>query len=77
MTNACLHPRRLSLSAKCSDMCSIRYPDGTKSEGYVPTALGIGGGDYLELEICVDCKVVVGFPDADAIEAAAASLSED
>ena len=58
----CTHPRVLSLSAKCSDMCSVRYPDGTRSEGYVPYGIGIGGGDYVEMKICVDCKVVIDFP---------------
>lgn len=67
MDTPCAHTRRLSFSAKCSDMCSVKFPDGTKMEGYVPYGIGIGGGDYLSAVICVDCKVVIDFPAAEDV----------
>lgn len=48
---------KLSISAKSSDLNSIRYTDdnGKVTEGkdysYVPEGIGIGGGDYVELDI--------------------------
>ena len=46
----------LSISAKCSDMCYTKYTDKngieTKSDGYVPTGIGIDEyGDYVVLDI--------------------------
>jgi hypothetical protein len=47
----------LSISAKCSDLCSTSFTDAkgivTESDSYVPKNIGIGGwgGDYIELDI--------------------------
>ena len=47
----------LSISSKSSDLNSIRFKDknGKVTEGgdyvYVPEDIGIGGGDYVELDI--------------------------
>ena len=45
----------LTFQAKCSDLCSTYYTDkdgnDTESDGYVPRDIGVGGGDYVELEI--------------------------
>lgn len=47
----------LSISAKSSDLNSISYKDKngniTESDeyAYVPEGIGIGGGDYVELDI--------------------------
>ena len=45
----------LSISAKCSDLCFTNYTDNngneTETDGYVPYDIGIGGGDYVDLEI--------------------------
>jgi len=45
----------LSITAKCSDLCNTFYTDAKKNEhtsdSYVPENIGIGGGDYIELEI--------------------------
>jgi len=45
----------LSVSAKCSDLCFTTYIDKdgneTETDGYVPRDIGIGGGDYVDLEI--------------------------
>ena len=72
----CTHTRRLFVSAKCSDMCFIRFPNGHKTDGYVIPGLGIGVGDYVEMEICIDCKTVIDFPEADDILAVQAEMSE-
>jgi hypothetical protein len=29
-------------------------------DGYVPRALGIGGGDYIEFEVCLNCGQMQG-----------------
>lgn len=58
----CSHTNTFSVSAKCSDCCTITHPDGTMTHGYVPRDLGIGGGDYAKLTICIDCAAVVNLP---------------
>lgn len=63
--------RFISVSAKCSDLCVVRYHD-MDHEGYVPRGLGIGGGDYLEFDVCADCGRVKNFEpltDSNIIEA--------
>jgi hypothetical protein len=46
----------LSISAKCSDLCSTSFTDAkgkvTESDGYVPSGIGIDEyGDYVVLNI--------------------------
>jgi hypothetical protein len=45
----------LKISAKCVDLCFTEYTDSkgneTSSDSYVPNNIGIGGGDYIDLEI--------------------------
>ena len=45
------------VGGKTSDMAYTTYKiDGSivnKHEGYVPSGLGIGGGDYIEFSFCV------------------------
>jgi len=51
----------LSVSGKTSDMCSATYGNAAASESdYVPSGLNIGGGDYLEFKMCLDCGRVQG-----------------
>jgi hypothetical protein len=40
-------------------MCSASYGD-VRGDGYVPSGLNIGGGDYLEFKMCLDCGRVQG-----------------
>lgn len=64
----CNHERKLSITAKCSDMCSLSFPGGVRQDdGYVPQGLSIGGGDYIEMDVCIDCGVVIGFPKAEDV----------
>jgi len=55
----CKSDRILSIMGKCSDMFSADYK-GVDYEGYVPTDLGIGGSDYIEMDICLECGKVQG-----------------
>lgn len=64
-TGCCSAPRIAHASAKCSDRCSFDPPDGEGESrtGYVPEGVGIGGGDYLEIEYCLSCGRLAGdFP---------------
>jgi len=63
----CGSERILSVSCKVSDMCSAQL-DGRYHDGYVPSGLNIGGGDYLEFKMCLDCGQHVGtFPVAENV----------
>ena len=57
----CKSSRVLSISGKCSDCCSFSL-NGKKSSNYsyVPEDMGIGGGDYITLKVCLDCGQVQG-----------------
>lgn len=55
----CGSDRVAGVCAKCSDCCSVsiaKYDDG----GYVPGDMGIGGGDYVEFEWCLECGQIQG-----------------
>lgn len=58
----CRSERILQVSAKSSDCCGVTL-NGVNHEGYLPKDLGIGGGDYVEFRLCLDCGKVQGsFP---------------
>lgn len=58
----CNSNRISSVTAKCSDCCSISVGE-TEQDGYVPDDLGIGGNDYIEFQWCLDCGTIQGnFP---------------
>lgn len=50
----CGSDRIAGVSAKCSDCCSINYKNFV-SDGYVPEGFGVGGGDYVEFDWCLEC----------------------
>lgn len=57
--------RLAEICAKCSDLCSYSLAnDGEKrGNGYVPGDMGIGGGDYVEFSLCLDCgQIQAEFP---------------
>jgi hypothetical protein len=63
----------LSISAKSSDLNSISFKDknGKITEGgdysYVPNNIGIGGGDYVELDIDMETGQILNWkPVSDA-----------
>jgi hypothetical protein len=48
--------------AHCSDMCSVDLAS-RHEYGYVPRDLGIGGGDDVQFDYCLDCGQIQGkFP---------------
>ena len=58
----CGSERILKMSGKCDDRFSATIGDRSYQD-YVPRAAGIGGGDYLALDMCLDCGQVQGtFP---------------
>lgn len=50
----CDSTRIVSVAAHCNDLCMISIGKVEK-EGYVPEDLGIGGGDDVEFDLCLDC----------------------
>lgn len=73
----CKHERTLSFGGKCSDLFDLTWPDGTSYDGYVVSNIGIGGSDYIEMRVCVDCHRVLGMPSADKIREAHQAIIED
>lgn len=68
---------RLVISAKCSDCCySALYNDKdemvTEKDGYVPYFRGIGGDDYVEIEVDLTTDKLMGFTPMTDEEAKAA-----
>ena len=55
----CHSERVASLTAKCSDLCGVTY-GVAEHDGYVPSDMGIGGGDYVEFDWCLDCGKIQG-----------------
>ena len=67
----CKSVRVASITAKCSDCFGIVYDDGYSENGYVPGDIGIGDGDYVEFEYCLNCGMIQGdfpLPKVDEIE---------
>ena len=60
----CKSDRVLQISAKCNDMCSLVFKS-IESNDYVPDNLKIGGGDYIELDICLECGMAQGCADSE------------
>jgi hypothetical protein len=55
----CNSKRMLHINAKTSDRC-FAYFDGHERDGYAPEIPGIGGDDYVEFRLCLDCGQVRG-----------------
>jgi hypothetical protein len=70
----------LKFSAKCSDLFGgSLYVNGEHKkefDGYVPFDLGIGGGDYVELDIDLDTGQIIGWEKPD-IEKTLSECEED
>jgi hypothetical protein len=52
--STCQSNRILFVSGKTSDLCFCQI-ENKEHNGYVPDDLGIGSGDYLEFNLCLDC----------------------
>lgn len=58
----CNSERVAKINGKTSDCCFVSILDYTSCD-YVPDDMGIGGGDYLEFDLCLDCGQLQGkFP---------------
>ena len=62
----CSSERVAKIGGKCTDLFHAEL--GTiQQEGYVDDRWGVGGGDYIEIKLCMDCGKVQGtFPITDA-----------
>ncbi len=58
----CASHRIGTVSGKCSDLSDFSLGNISK-DGYLPSDIGIGGGDYIEFSYCLDCGTIEGtFP---------------
>lgn len=69
MTCECGSDRIIEVGGKTSDMCGASFSNGddvdVSNHGYVPRELGIGGGDYLEFDVCADCGKIQNWQKLD------------
>ena len=75
----CHSDRLLTVNGKVSDMFSSSFKNADY-DGYVPQDLGIGGGDYIEFEVCLDCGKLQGITkqeDPEFYQEAKESAEED
>ena len=61
-----LEPHFIKILGKCYDRFNVRFLDAQQSElgiyeGYVPSWVGLGGGDYIKLTIDVNTGQIVGW----------------
>ena len=58
----CNSDRVVSVGGKCSDLSNVCLHEA-EIDGYLPDDMGIGGGDYIEFDFCLDCGQIAGdFP---------------
>ena len=55
----CDSERLLRVNGKTDDRCSVSSSQ-TESHGYVPCGINIGGGDYIKIQVCLDCGQLQG-----------------
>jgi hypothetical protein len=55
----CESTRLASITSKSSDCNFVQVGDNEK-DGYVPSDMGIGGGDYVEFVWCLECGQIQG-----------------
>lgn len=62
MTCKCSSDNIIRINGKCSDMCMVDYK-GKSQDGYVPGGIGVGGGDYIDFRLCLNCgRIQDSFP---------------
>ena len=58
----CGSPRMLIMNSRCCDQFFVKL-NGHRHAGMVLDGLGIGGGEYVGFDLCLDCGQVQGkFP---------------
>lgn len=55
----CQNDRVVRVNAKCDDRIHINL-NGVEHDGYVPSDMNIGGGDYINAAVCLDCGQLQG-----------------
>lgn len=60
MTCKCASHRIIKVYAHSRDCNSFVY-DSHEYEGYVPSGIGVGGGDDIQFEFCADCGQIQYF----------------
>jgi len=50
----------LNVTGKTSDLCCVTYGKH-RTDSYVPEDINIGGGDYIEFSLCMQCGRVQHF----------------
>lgn len=58
----CGSNRMVGVNAKCSDLCVVTLINGDHrpDPDYVPEDMGIGGGDNVDFDYCLDCGKIEG-----------------
>jgi len=57
----CKSDKIMSVGGKTSDRCNVEdHYTGAEGDGYVPEDIGIGGGDYIEFDVCRNCGTIQG-----------------
>lgn len=56
----------VSISAKCGDLFILSF-GGFEYRDYVPKGMGIGGGDYIKLDIDLKTGKIIGW-NADEVQ---------
>ena len=54
----CNGDRILSIFGKCDDECNVQGCGIERDAYYVPDGIGIGGGDQIEFDYCLDCGTI-------------------
>ena len=73
--DSCRSNRIVSICSKASDLHNLRYRN-LDHDGYLLNGFGIGGGDYVEFDFCLECGKIQGnFPITD--ESIAEQYNED
>lgn len=63
LCQSCGENRVLSIYSHPSDLNNVRYTKGRRKEGNLPYIEPIGGGDDINIAICLECGQVQGeFP---------------
>lgn len=61
MNCKCGSKRIVDVVGKTSDLCNVRFTQtGKEKDGYVPDDMNIGGGDYLDFSLCLNCGQIQG-----------------
>jgi len=67
MCISCKKPNIMRVVAKCGDLYCGDHAKGESS--YVPSGLGIGGGDYIDFKLCLNCgQIQDKFPKEPTVE---------